>query len=163
MTGTGRVVERRVVDLCDNADEPEGGWDALVVGSGIGGLVCAAYLSVAGLRVLVLEHHDIAGGNAHVFRRRREYEFDVGVHYLGDCGPDGLLPAILGGLGLAGRVKFAPMDQDGFDLIKIPGVTLAVPADWDRYRRRLRDVLPDDAAGIDTFIEICQGIATERR
>ncbi|MEV4683645.1 phytoene desaturase family protein [Streptomyces kurssanovii] len=138
-------------------------WDAVVVGSGIGGLVCAAYLAVSGLRVLVLEQHDVAGGNSHVFRRRRRYEFDVGIHYLGDCGPGGLLPSVFGGLGLADRITYLPMDQDGFDRIVVPGLTLDVPAGWDGYRKRLKEALPGDAAGIDTFTSICSAVGAEGR
>ncbi len=40
-------------------------WDAIVVGSGIGGLSCAAILATAGKRVLVCEAHDRPGGVAH--------------------------------------------------------------------------------------------------
>lgn len=135
-------------------------WDAIVVGAGIGGLVCAAYLATAGLRVLVVEQHDVAGGNAHVFRRRRAYQFDVGTHYLGDCGADGVLPAILAGLGVADRVDFHPMDPDGFDRIVTPGVRLDVPTGWSRYGERLAAAMPADTAGLRRFLDICVPVAT---
>ena len=45
-------------------------WDAIVIGSGIGGLTAAAMLSVhGGKRVLVLERHYVAGGFTHSFHR----------------------------------------------------------------------------------------------
>lgn len=139
--------------------EDQESWDAIVVGAGIGGLVCAGYLAADGARVLVLEQHDVVGGSAHVFRRRRRYEFDVGVHYLGDCGPDGILPAIFSGLGLKDRIQFLPMDADGFDRIMLPSVTMDVPTGWDRYRQRLREALPAETAGVDAFVERCVTVA----
>lgn len=138
-------------------------WDAIVVGAGLGGLVCAAYLAADGRRVLVTEQHDVVGGNSHVFRRRRAYEFDVGVHYLGDCGPDGVLPAILGGVGLADRVNFLAMDQNGFDRIELPGLTMDMPAGWQAYRDRLVATLPGDAEGLNTFVDICAAVGAEMR
>src|SRR6516162_9537743 len=60
-----------------------GDFDAIVIGSGIGGLAAAALLALhAGQRVLVLERHYTAGGYTHVFKRTG-YEWDVGVHYIG--------------------------------------------------------------------------------
>jgi len=58
-------------------------WDAIVIGSGIGGLTAASLLARhAGKRVLILERHYTAGGFTHVFHRPG-YEWDVGVHYIG--------------------------------------------------------------------------------
>ena len=51
--------------------------DAVVIGSGVGGLTAAALLSRAGKRVLVLEQHDQAGGCTHTFQNKG-FEFDVG-------------------------------------------------------------------------------------
>lgn len=58
-------------------------FDAIVIGSGLGGLTTAALLAKAGQRVLVLERHYTAGGFTHSFSRRG-YAWDVGVHYIGD-------------------------------------------------------------------------------
>ena len=59
-------------------------WDAIVIGSGIGGLTTAASLAkLANKRVLVLERHYTAGGFTHTFRRPG-YEWDVGIHYIGE-------------------------------------------------------------------------------
>jgi all-trans-retinol 13,14-reductase len=138
-------------------------WDAIVVGAGLGGLTCAAYLAAGGLRVLVLEQYAAVGGNTHVFRRRGKYEFDVGLHYIGDCGPGGLVPTILAGIGSADRVKFLPMDPDGFDHITLPGLQIDVPTGWDRYRQRLIDALPSEAAGLTTFTEVCDAVGAEQR
>ena len=42
-------------------------WDAIVIGSGMGGLTAASILSKTGKKVLVLEQHDQAGGCCHTF------------------------------------------------------------------------------------------------
>lgn len=47
-----------------NADIPTGSYDAIIVGGGHNGLVCAAYLARAGKKVLVLEQRHILGGAA---------------------------------------------------------------------------------------------------
>ena len=57
--------------------------DAIIIGSGIGGLSCAAFLSRVGKRCLVIEQHYIAGGCTHSFVEHG-YEFDTGVHYVGN-------------------------------------------------------------------------------
>ena len=57
--------------------------DVIIIGSGIGGLSCAAFLSRIGKRCLVLEQHYIAGGCTHAFVEHG-YEFDTGIHYIGN-------------------------------------------------------------------------------
>ncbi|MCV6637719.1 FAD-dependent oxidoreductase, partial [Candidatus Albibeggiatoa sp. nov. NOAA] len=58
-------------------------YDVIVVGSGMGGLTTAALLSLLGKKVCVLEQHYTAGGYTHAYEREG-YEWDVGVHYIGE-------------------------------------------------------------------------------
>jgi hypothetical protein len=62
----------------------------------------------------------------------------VGVHYLGDCGEDGIIPTVLRGLGVEGRVQFRQLNPDGFDKIVTPDF------DWSEYQRRPEAAFPDD-------------------
>lgn len=58
-------------------------FDAIIVGSGIGGLMTGALMARAGKKVLILEQHDQAGGCCHSFHEKG-FEFDTGIHYIGE-------------------------------------------------------------------------------
>ncbi len=57
-------------------------YDAIIIGSGMGGLTTAVCLAKSGKKVLVLEKHYAIGGFTHTFKRKK-FEWDVGVHYVG--------------------------------------------------------------------------------
>ena len=71
-------------------DKIEGNYDVIIIGSGLGGMTTAAFLAKEGKKVLVLERHYVAGGFTHVFKRKG-YEWDVGVHYIGDVHRDTMM------------------------------------------------------------------------
>src|SRR4051812_11480795 len=88
----------------DRANLP---YDVIVIGSGMGGLSCAAALTRAGRRVLVLEQHFAPGGLTQTFARER-FHWDVGVHYLGEMGENGQARRVIDWLS-GNTLDFAPL------------------------------------------------------
>lgn len=126
-------------------------WDAIVIGSGLGGLSAAAKLARSGLRVLVLEQHVYAGGYAHSFPRkvpgtRIVYDFDVALHQTGDLAEGRVMKAWLEEVGVLPRVSLRRFDQ-AYRTIG-PAHDLMIPADIDAYERLLVREFPDQAPGI---------------
>jgi all-trans-retinol 13,14-reductase len=125
-------------------------WDAVVIGSGIGGLTTAALLAKkAGKKVLVLERHYTAGGFTHSFDRPG-YSWDVGVHYIGECQrPDAQVRAVFDYLS-EGRLEWAPM-PDVYDRAVIGGKTYEFPSGEERLRTRLKGYFPGEERAIDGY------------
>lgn len=131
--------------------EPRPGYDAIVIGAGIGGLTCGALLARAGLRVLLVEQHYMAGGYCSTFRRSG-YTFDAATHFYPLLGnPQTITGRLLQDLGVTtGWIKMDPVDH-----FHLPdGTRFDVPADIGTYRRRLAALFPDEAAALERFFAL---------
>jgi len=138
--------------------------DVAIVGAGLGGLSAGAYLARAGLKVAIFDSHYVAGGCATQFARKGpsgRYVFDVGVHYIGECGPDGELTRLLRGAGA--ETEFVPLDPDGFDTVVFPDQQFRIPANLDLYRQRLIDAFPGEVRGIDRYVRLVREIDVMNR
>jgi ferredoxin--NADP+ reductase len=137
-------------------------WDAIVIGSGLGGLSAAAHLATNDKRVLVLEQYDVAGGCSQTFRRKREWQFDVGLHYVGGV-HTGEIGSVLRGVGLDRRIDWVEMDPNGFDTLLFPNHQIRVPKGWDRYEDRLLAAFPEEGKGLKRCLETLQAVAAQLR
>ncbi len=127
------------------------GWDAIVIGSGLGGLTAASLLARhADKRVLVLERHYTAGGFTHTFHRPG-YEWDVGVHYVGDVHrPHTLLRRAFDHLS-DGELAWADMGEV-YDTIVIGDDRYDLVAGRERFRERMHGYFPRQAGAIDRYL-----------
>lgn len=125
-------------------------YDAIVVGSGLGGLTTAALLAQQGLSCLVLERHYTAGGFTHSFRRRG-FEWDVGVHYVGQVhNPASPLRRVFDAIS-EGRLTWARMD-DNYDRIIVKDESYDFMAGAAAFRDELLRSFPSAGNQIDGYL-----------
>jgi phytoene dehydrogenase-like protein len=135
-------------------------YDAVVIGSGIGGLTAALTLARRGRRVVVLEAARQFGGYLNPFARKR-YVFDTGLHYVGEAHPGGALHEIFGALGL--DIAFNELSPDGFDHYVFPDYQVRMCKGAERFRDRLADDFPRERDGLDRFFALLAEIRVALR
>ena len=129
------------------------GFDYIVIGSGIGGLTIAVWLAKSGEKVAILERHYIPGGFTHSFKRKG-FEWDVGVHYVGNLGEDAALIHLFNFLSNH-NLEWESMG-DIYDVIKINGKTYELLAGKENLRKQLKEYFPSDKEAIDKYLKLIE-------
>ncbi|MDO8330601.1 MAG: NAD(P)/FAD-dependent oxidoreductase [Fluviicoccus sp.] len=142
------------------ASRLKGPYDALIIGSGIGGLTTAALLSDLGWKVAVFEQHYTAGGYTHSYERNG-YEWDVGVHYIGDMGTTTMSRRFMDYLS-GGKLDWAPMDPE-YDRFYIGNKVFKAVAGKAEFRANLLKDFPQEAAAIDRYLELLSEVGKAMR
>ena len=117
----------------------------------MGGLTNAALLSELGWKVCVLEQHYTAGGYTHSYNRNG-YEWDVGVHYIGDVGSKTRSRRMFDFLS-DGKLEWAPMDAE-YDRFYIGDKVFNAIAGKQAFRDNLVASFPKEEQAIDRYLEL---------
>lgn len=129
-------------------------YDAIVIGSGIGGLVTATQLAAKGAKVLVLESYIIPGGSSGYFEREG-YRFDVGASMIfgfGTQGTTNLLTKALEAVNVSLETIPDPVQIN----YHLPGdLEVKVYRDYEDFLQELIHKFPKEELGIRKFYGEC--------
>ena len=122
-------------------------YDVIIVGSGIGGLVCGALLSKRGYKTLILEQHYLVGGYCTSFSRSG-FTFNVGVSDVSGLWERGPITRLLGELGIEPEELFVR------NRMRYVFRGKAIEAgSLDEFVEKLSEMFPSEEENIRRFFE----------
>ncbi|MEW6376434.1 MAG: NAD(P)/FAD-dependent oxidoreductase [Thermodesulfobacteriota bacterium] len=133
-------------------------YDAIVIGSGMGGLTVAALLAKKGLRTLLFEKEEQVGGYVVSFRRDG-FVFDATGAFVGGCQEGGEFYEILKEMGVHEDVEFIPVHHirniyPGFEVHLRQG-------GFHSYMEALLNLFPEEEKGLKTYLSLIKRIGEE--
>ncbi|MGB5006659.1 MAG: NAD(P)/FAD-dependent oxidoreductase [Ferruginibacter sp.] len=137
-------------------------FDIVIIGSGMGGLVCADILGREGYTVCVLEKNKQIGGCLQTYVRDKVI-FDSGVHYLGGLGKGQNLYQVFKYMGIIEKLKLQKMDEDCFDkiLIENDDKEYAYAQGYENFIQRLLKDFPNEEKALRMYCDQIKKICSK--
>lgn len=127
-------------------------FDVIIIGAGLGGLTSGALLANQGVKVLMLEQHNVVGGCASSFRRKK-FVFDSAVHLIGGLEEGGIPYEILNELKIQNNLEICQLSS--MYTIQVGKEKIELPKNIEILEQFLISISPsDEEAIIDTLQEI---------
>ena len=126
-------------------------YDVIVIGSGGGGLAAATVTSKAGAKTLMIEAMPFIGGYLNPFKRKN-YEFDTGLHYLGELGEKGSFYRRLKKLGVTDKVKFLELNPNGFCEYHFGDMKFVLPKGKENFKKNVLELFPQEEKAVNNFM-----------
>ncbi len=127
-------------------------YDIVIIGSGLGGLLCGAILSKNGYKVCVLEKNPKIGGCLQTYKSNGSV-FDTGVHYIGGLAEGQNLYKIFSYVGLMDKLNLERLDLNSFDRICFRGnpQEYYLAQTYERFIDTLSASFPQERHGIINY------------
>lgn len=145
---TNKLYQRFSTDIDFSA------YDHIVVGSGMGGLTAATWLAKSGKKVAILERHYVPGGFTHSFKRKHGFQWDVGVHYVGNMDENGSLRSMFNFL-TDGKLEWESMG-DVYDVVHIGDKKFEIKAGKENFREQLILYFPEEEKAINQYLSLIE-------
>ena len=139
----------------------ETSYDAIVIGSGMGGMTTAALLAKLGYRVLVLEQHYVPGGFTHMFHRPG-YVWDVGVHAVGEVTAHSMTGRLLEYL-TDGALEWNSLGKVYDEFYYPDGFRIDFPDTPQQFRANLLQAFPDEEEAINRYFALIKEVSMGMR
>ncbi len=133
-----------------------GPWDAIVIGSGMGGLSAASLLAQDGLRVLLLEQNRIVGGCTQSYERGG-YRWNIGMHYIGEVQAEHTTTWQLFDAVTGGGIEWNALPPI-YNRMVIGDRTIEIPAGADAYAAALQRAFPGEAQAIERYLTLIRQV-----
>jgi all-trans-retinol 13,14-reductase len=127
-------------------------FDAIIIGSGISAMTLGSVLSKEGKKVLLLEKHYTPGGFTHTFKRG-EWEWDVGVHYLGGIDDEKNFLRKAYDFICESPIEFADMGEV-YDTVFFGTDKYEFLKGKEQYKKRLIEYFPGEEKKIEAYIKL---------
>lgn len=128
--------------------------DYVIIGSGMGGLTAATWLAKAGKKVMVLERHYVPGGFTHSLKRKHGFQWDVGVHYVGNVGKEDDLRSFFDYL-TDGQLEWESMGEV-YDVAHIDGKVYEFKAGEAQFIDQMSAYFPEEREAIEAYVQLIQ-------
>lgn len=133
-------------------------YDVVIVGGGLGGLVCAHILSKQGLGVLVLEKNAKMGGCLQTFVHHG-VRFDTGMHYIGSMDEGQVLHRLFSTLGIAEAIPLCRLDPNAYDMVMLNGEMYPYASGYEQFEHSLAQRFPQCAEQVGRYVQQVRSIA----
>jgi all-trans-retinol 13,14-reductase len=137
-------------------------YDVVIIGSGLGGLLCGNILSREGYSVCLLEKNNKLGGSLQTFGRKGCI-FNTGLNYTESLDDGQILNQYFRYFGLIGKLKLRKLDENGFDIISLPSGKYPLAMGHRNFRETLLKYFPEEERGLTNYIgtirSICSSIS----
>jgi len=148
--------------MSENKDQRiEDSYDVCIIGSGNGGLAATAFLAQKGLKVIMLEQHNLPGGVATSFVRGR-FEFETSLHELASYGPEtnkGSVRRMFDRFGI--DTKFVQVPE-AYRLISIHPenkMDVSIPFGVDNFIDAIEKEVPGSKESVKNFFKVAEEIS----